>query len=222
MIPIILVSSREDAEKFIQTFQNEQGFAEAYTYTITPEKTEITIAQIREVRRLLTTASPEKRLIVLHAFETASLEAQSALLKVLEEKSISTQFLLVAEHPSRIIPTVHSRSKVVTPHEMRAYSPNKKNIELLSSVSSGDPLPLGSPAVQGISRDQAIVFLKDALFFYRDRLQDDPAAVVPIMKQILKTLSLLENNNLNPQLSVDSVLIFISKTSSMKRGLTQS
>ncbi len=56
------------------------------------------------------------RVILVEAADTLTPAAQNALLKVLEEPPPSTVFLFTTAHPSRILPTVRSRARVILFH----------------------------------------------------------------------------------------------------------
>ena len=53
------------------------------------------------------------------------------------------------------------------------------------------------------------------IIIFRERLETDKNSP-SIIKEIIRLKALLEKNNLNPQLTVDQVLIFIWKTYRMK------
>ncbi|MEO0139430.1 MAG: AAA family ATPase [candidate division WOR-3 bacterium] len=52
----------------------------------------------------------EKRVVIIMNIENANLESQNALLKVLEEGSKSTIFILISSKPTYVLPTVKSRA----------------------------------------------------------------------------------------------------------------
>ena len=74
------------------------------------EKKTITIDQVRELSSLLSTKQLEKRYIVIRPAESLGEEAANALLKNLEEPKENVHFLLITENPSRLLPTILSRS----------------------------------------------------------------------------------------------------------------
>ena len=81
---------------------------------VLPGKSEITIAQAREVATTVALLPYEgaRRVIVLASAETPPLnaEAASALLKTLEEPPVHVTLVLLAANPARVLPTIVSRS----------------------------------------------------------------------------------------------------------------
>jgi len=73
-----------------------------------PRKT-ITIGQVRELRRWLSLASEKTRVVLIDRAEALSGDASNALLKILEEPSGTTVFLLISASPEYILPTIMSR-----------------------------------------------------------------------------------------------------------------
>lgn len=73
---------------------------------------EIGIKNIRELRRKISQSSwgNGKRVAIIDGAESLSREAQSALLKTLEEPAGAVTFLLITSSPGALLPTIHSRS----------------------------------------------------------------------------------------------------------------
>ena len=80
-----------------------------------PELSEITIGQIRGLRRwaALSPFNSSRKLIIIDGGEEMNLEGMNALLKMLEEPSGETIFIIVTSRLSRLPATIVSRSLVV-------------------------------------------------------------------------------------------------------------
>jgi len=78
-------------------------------------RTEIGVDDIRDLHPFLhqTAARGGWRVIVVDAADDMNRNAQNALLKLLEEPPARTVFLLVAHAPSRLLPTIRSRCRVL-------------------------------------------------------------------------------------------------------------
>ncbi|MFC2095201.1 hypothetical protein ACFLSW_02025 [Candidatus Bipolaricaulota bacterium] len=78
-------------------------------------KERIGIGQVRDIIRLAQFApvqSPCKVCLIPNA-EGLTVEAANALLKILEEPPRGLRFILLAEHPSDLLPTIVSRSRLI-------------------------------------------------------------------------------------------------------------
>lgn len=76
---------------------------------------EIRIKDVRLLQRLATLSAHRggQRVILIWPADEMNTAAANAILKMLEEPGQGLQFLLVASHPSKLLPTVRSRIKVV-------------------------------------------------------------------------------------------------------------
>ena len=75
----------------------------------------IGIAQVREAIRSaqFTPTQADHKVCLIPSAEALTIEAANALLKILEEPPRGLQFVLLADHPSDLLPTIVSRSRVV-------------------------------------------------------------------------------------------------------------
>ena len=79
---------------------------------VTPEKTVISIEQVQDLLKMLGTKQKADRYIIIRPAELLGLEAANALLKSLEEPKEKVHFILVTDSPSKLLPTILSRSSV--------------------------------------------------------------------------------------------------------------
>ncbi len=90
--------------------------------TVLPEKDEkidiekgiITIAIIRRLYDITKTVAPAGRLIIIDYAERMAAPAQNAFLKLLEEPTEGTSFILLTHTPERLLPTILSRMQAIT------------------------------------------------------------------------------------------------------------
>lgn len=217
IMPILLKSvGQVKTNKFIVDYLKSNSIYEYNVYRVTPEKEELSIAEVREVKKELVFSSTTARLIIFERFESASIEAQNALLKTLEERNHSIHYILIASRTDKILPTVLSRTKLVELEKpLKKESKMSKLIpEIIASIKKTPNDPSLS-SVTGFDRKKGAEFMMELLKYYQIEIADDRTAP-EIIKKILATLRLFENNNLNPQLTVDNLLIYISKRYRMK------
>ncbi len=98
--------------------QAAEGGSEAIT-TILPEKNDkidlekgtITVERVRSLYDATRTKLPEGRIIVIDYAERMAPAAQNAFLKLLEEPTEGTRFILLTHQPTLLLPTITSRSQ---------------------------------------------------------------------------------------------------------------
>lgn len=99
-----------------------QSYAEKWKGTVIPvlpekdekvdlEKGTITIQSIRRLYDLTKTIEPYGRTIIIDYAERMGIPAQNAFLKLLEEPTEGTRFILLSHTPEALLPTIRSRSQ---------------------------------------------------------------------------------------------------------------
>ncbi|MEO6509136.1 MAG: hypothetical protein ABIO02_04220 [Patescibacteria group bacterium] len=211
MFPIIFISDDlKKQEEFVQSVIDEGKYLPFYIYKIEPLKTELSIDQIRAIKKEIISAIPNKRLFVLSAFDTASLEAQNAFLKTLEEKNSNNQFVLLVNDIGRILPTILSRSKSISTKKDTTKL-NESVQTLLNNIEQKKDFSF-LQTVSTINREDALKLFDHIILYLEDQLKKQKRATTVLVKKALQQKSLLLNNNLNPQLAVDAFLLFYKKT----------
>jgi DNA polymerase-3 subunit delta' len=124
----------------------------------TKKKTQISVAQIRELSGFLSLSSHRSgggRVVLIHPAEALNVASANALLKMLEEPASGVTFILVAHQLQRLLPTIISRCQKINmpmPNEaqalafLNAHQVNKA-IEQLA-YSDGSPIRVLNEQVQ--------------------------------------------------------------------------
>lgn len=116
----------------------------AHIITVLPEKDEkvnlekgtITVQSIRRLYDLTRTTEPAGRIIIIDYAERMAVPAQNAFLKLLEEPTVGTRFMLLSHDPSVLLPTIISRSQQVDIRPVTA----QQSDELLAREGVTDPV----------------------------------------------------------------------------------
>jgi len=167
-------------------------------------KKEYSINQIRNLIRETVTYSHKIRVYLFENFDLSSTETQNAFLKLLEEPPNNCFFILTTDNQLKILPTITSRLKLIyindNNHQIKL---NQNKEKLLDKVLISKHLKL-------ISIDE--INFQDLLIYFREKLKlKSSKKIIKILKEIVKTINLVESNNLNKQLALDNLLIMIYK-----------
>ncbi len=100
-------------------------------------KERIGINQVREIIRAAQFApvQSECKVCLIPKAEGLTVEAANALLKILEEPPRGLRFILLAEHPSDLLPTIVSRSRLI---RMTSASASQATERLVNAQYTGD------------------------------------------------------------------------------------
>lgn len=200
MIPrLVCIKDEKKKDKYIASLCDTLRIPPIAVYRISPEKKEFSISQIRAIQTLIMSATPTGRLIVLSEFQTASAEAQNALLKALEESSDHNCFLLMVNHPGDVLPTIQSRCIVVPNHQERQEKVQQTTIDW-------SKIPLYQYSANPVNADDAKVIIERSIEIVRSMLVQSPF-LARWIKKAIQTVYLIEKNNINPLLAIDSLTI---------------
>lgn len=200
MLPLILLStSSSKTKEYLQELERK-GF---FLFELKPKNNRyLLIEEIKELKKFLLISSSKKRCIVIHKFDTASYIVQNSMLKVLEENNENNLFILLCKDIRSLLPTVISRSKIIDIRDKRHKETFTKNNFIFSSFSE-------FPHIK--TKEDAISFFNELVIFLRNKLQKGDYRSSNILRTIFETLFLIENYNLDPQLSTDYILLSLKK-----------
>ncbi len=213
MISILLVTDdKKEVKKYLKTISKKGDLF----FEITPLTSEYSINEVKEVVKETKIYFKQKRIYLFQDFHLSSLEAQNTFLKVLEEPPHQVQFILTTNNPNSLLATIRSRTKIIN-LENKPVLGLDKNIEtaLLTLIKEKKLNILSNIKFISKTKEDGLKILDQIILFFKNRLTSDKNSPL-ILKEILKKKSLMESNNLNPQLTIDHILIFIAKTYNMK------
>ncbi len=213
MTPILLVANdKRQVNSYIKDLAKKHSVLPAFTFEILAEPKEISIDQIREIKKQVAFSFSEPRIFVLYSFDTASYQAQNAFLKTLEEHEENIFFVLVVSSLYQILATIRSRSQVVDVRKKKEdLLEASMEQDLLEIISSAKNTYLTKKLFQVKTSAEGVKTCGFLLLFFRDRLEKDTNATTAI-RQIIKTQALILHNNVNPQYAVDRLIIGLHKT----------
>lgn len=219
MIPRLVVSrSPQKLDAYLEEYKHMHAIPESSLRVLVPAKDELGIEEVRRLKKELPYISDKPTVFVLSKFDTASLEAQNALLKTLEEKQTTHHFILLAATEEHILQTVLSRSKVVrldtggdVPQVRPELTVLLKNLPKEKNASF-----LNDPLLASLKKEEAALLIDEILLYYRQKLPILKTAAVEIMKKCVTLKGLILTNNIHVQLAVDNLLIFSWKMVRMK------
>lgn len=156
----------------------------AQVITVLPEKNEvvniekgtITVDSIRRLYDITRTIEPYGRFIVIDYTERMAPAAQNAFLKLLEEPSEGTRFMLLTHQPELILPTIASRSQRV---DIRPITQDQSNA-LLDSLDVHDATKRAQLLfiAEGLPAELTRLVSDDARFDARASLVKDARSLV--------------------------------------------
>ncbi|MCL2110181.1 hypothetical protein FWH30_01185 [Microgenomates group bacterium] len=190
----------------------------------------ILVDDIRELISLSQTLpSSSSSALLLPNLEMASISAQNALLKILEEPPSNIHFFLATSNLTKILPTIQSRVHLSSPKtksqsKIPAAILNDWQFSVLKTKSAGaivvdseGLLAALVPLVDAqeddtktaLERNALHLFFPELVNLYRLHLEDNPALAIPALDLIQKSYQYLLAN-VSPKLVLSDLFLQIS------------
>lgn len=215
MIPTIIVFKNKSLlNQYINKFIKQHQFKQENIFRIDPEKRQILVNQIRAIEKFIITEPKNKRLFIINQFDKATLEAQNAFLKTLEERTNNNQFLLIVNNKNHLLPTIKSRCRLINlDKEKTSFQLNKEIADLINQTIGSKNYRFLKVTLKYSTKDKGLQLIDQVIFYFWQKLKADQGKqAIIIIKECFRLKELIEKNNLNPQLALDNLLIFIHKT----------
>jgi DNA polymerase III gamma/tau subunit len=190
-------------------------------------ETSIGIDQVRELEQSLSLKphSFPPKIGYLAQAEKLTLEAQNALLKILEEPTGDSVLVLTAPRQENLLTTVVSRCQLINLPEKAAFALSPKEIKDLSQelekILKSSPGKRVQFNEQFKTREEAVGFCQSQVVLWREILMKklksakssrepltelSTAAITKTLRQLEKALKYLKANT-NPRLTLDNLLL---------------
>lgn len=170
-----------------------EGISEAKVREIVPDVKVIIpfalekITDTKELIRQTGISFPSKTAFLLNNFDKASIEAQNAFLKSLEEAQENVVYVLSAGREEKVLPTIASRCQIV-----RAKEPESRRVKVNTSMK------IDFETISKITkREEAVEYLEGLIGFFEPKLPDN-ALVVKAADEALTRIKA----NANPTLQL--------------------
>ncbi len=217
-----IVSSvdRKKRSDYVQDFlQNEKIDKFDVTYIgieSSKNQNSIGIDEIKnlQIKIFLKPIKSPKKAIIIEDGDSLTVEAQNALLKVLEEPPSHTIIILNVENIENLLPTIISRCQIVTLStvNLKLSEDEKRELEelikCLSAISAGEMLKKAESMSK--DKDKAIDMVGKLILLLREKMLQKSEKADPEVKQIKsfqELYILLKTTNVNPRFAIENTLL---------------
>lgn len=186
---LINSSDQKFISKAIDKIVKKLNIAPINHHTVTPDNS-IGIEEVRKIGKLLTLKpfGGGERVVVINRVEKATLEAQNAMLKFLEEPPVDNTIILTSINVNNLLPTIVSRCQIITPKTQPSSDQTgpKTGTHILTKILSGSPgerLLIAQELSK--SKEEAINSLEQILSSLQDNLSSSTLKITPLQSAIL-------------------------------------
>lgn len=199
MIPkILLINEVENSNEVISQFAIQNHIDPSYRIVVSPEKEDLTVDQIRQLKKDIQVSFSKIVLVVLRGVDDSSNEVQNSLLKCLEEDADRILFLFLVKNPARLLPTILSRCSISENMILDRSTAPSENYNSMFALKRNSE----------VTKDEAVKRIDQFM-------QTSYLTNLTVLRHLLLIRKLIIDNNMNPVLALDNILLFFSKTSTM-------
>ncbi|MCL5438444.1 MAG: hypothetical protein M1268_00460 [Patescibacteria group bacterium] len=182
------------------------------------------IEQIRNLQKgiFLKPFKSKIKITIIQNAEKMTIDAQNALLKILEEPPPDTIIILTATKKDFLLPTIISRCKIIELKKETSKLSEKEIIDyqnvinsLIGGLKVGERLKLA----EGFSKtkEEALSFLKNSMVIVRENLIDEILIgnqknnlifqYISILISFQKTYTIIYTTNVSPRLALENLFL---------------
>jgi len=162
--------------------------------------------------------------VILDVYENITLEAQNALLKILEEPPANTIIIITTAKKELILPTIISRCKVIALQEKETKLTKSEllkfqdDLNILLKGKTGDRLKIAETIAKN-KEDVALWLEKMAIFIRTVFTKEnyDPK-YLDFLKELQKTYKTIKSTNVSPRVALENLFCHSGLLSAKIRG----
>lgn len=212
---LVITTDQQKQQAYLDIFHTKHNIS-IFDRMIIDEEGSLGIALVRALQHKLFLApyqGKEKSIILLHA-ENLTVEAQNALLKVLEEPPSFAYIFLIAQKQDQLLPTILSRCQIIileqNKNEEQKIYPDDEVFMKLITGTLGQKLALAEKVSS--EKDKGQKWLEQAIQYFRKKMLEETneqTQYAAILVQLQETYKLLQTSNVNPRLLLEHFLLSV-------------
>jgi len=218
---IVVAKDKNQRDEYIKKFCDQKGIDVFDRTNLTLETSvkqntqSIGIEDIKQMQKkiFLKPIKSEFKAVIIDDAQLLTIEAQNALLKVLEEPPAHTLIILSTDTKETILPTIISRCQV-TQLEEEGIKLSEKEItefetflEALPEWGTGERLKKAEQLAK--DKDKAIIWIEKLIIYLRIKMLEEPEN--NIYSQLIKSFqtlhTLLKTTNVNSRFAIENTLL---------------
>lgn len=211
---LIVAKDKNEAASYTEILLKEKGIDSLDINHQTYEKA-MGIEDVRNIQKaiLLKPFRGKTKAVIIDTYENITLEAQNALLKILEEPPSNTIIVITAAKRETFLPTIISRCKVIVLQEKEIkltqddLSKFEEALNILLNGSSGDKLKIA----QDITKDKgdAALWLEKMSTFARNKLIENynNPKYLNFLKLLQKTYKNIKSTNVSQRTALENFFL---------------
>ena len=211
---LIIAKDKNKASTHISNFLKEEGI-NPFDINLQAFEKAMGIPDVRNIQKsiLLKPFRGKTKAVVIEAYENITIEAQNALLKVLEEPPANTLIIISTSSKELILPTIISRCKVIELEEKEVSLGNEDIsslndfLNIILSGKAGDKLKIAEVIAK--NKESTVLWLEKMAVFVRSKLTDNSNDLkyLNFLKKLQKTYKAIKSTNVSQRTALENLFL---------------
>ena len=215
---LLISNSLEKTNSYLNEFYKDHTIS-LFDQTVIASETSIGIELIRKMQQSLYLApyKGDKKAIVIEHAETLTVEAQNALLKILEEPPLFVYIFLVSTNSDVFLPTILSRCQIVVLEQnVKTISEETKQqlseqLNILQNGTIGEKLALAEKIAA--EKDQIKQWFEQMTQYAREKMLSNPTILAPTLISLQQAYKDYTTTNVSPRVILEHYFLDIALSS---------
>lgn len=214
MQSFIIVERERGASESIVASLCEEHQIHKLDITIVESNKSIGIEDVRVLQKsvFLKPIRSSKKVVVIKNAHTATIQAQNALLKLLEEPPANTLIILTASKKEFLLPTILSRCSVIEEVSKEQKEAHGQLHHPILTVPSSSAKRLHLAQEVGKTREDALIFLEEAItaahtILLNSSLDLSTLNSLRLLRSLQETNTIIATTNVSPRLALEHLLL---------------
>lgn len=177
--------------------------------------TSIGINDIKSIHQkiFLKPMNSENKVIIIDDAHLLTIEAQNALLKVLEEPPVHTIIILSSDKKDAFLPTILSRCHTVELESQAIILAEEEIPQFIDFINRFQSMPLGEKLkiaeTNGIDKEKAVDWISKMILVLREEIfkNESDKNMLTSIRKFHELYTLLKTSNVNPRFAIENTLI---------------
>ena len=211
---LIIAKDKNKASAHISNFLKEEGI-NPFDINLQAFEKAMGIPDVRNIQKsiLLKPFRGKTKAVVIEAYENITIEAQNALLKVLEEPPANTLIIISTSSKELILPTIISRCKIIELEEKEVSLGNEDIsslndfLNIILSGKAGDKLKIAEVIAK--NKESTVLWLEKMAVFVRSKLTDNSNDLkyLNFLKKLQKTYKAIKSTNVSQRTALENLFL---------------
>src|SRR3989344_686184 len=211
---LIIAKDKNKASAHISNFLKEEEI-NPFDVNLQAFEKAMGIPDVRNIQKsiLLKPFRGKTKAVVIEAYENITIEAQNALLKVLEEPPANTLIIISTSSKELILPTIISRCKIIELEEKEVSLGNEDIsslndfLNIILSGKAGDKLKIAEVIAK--NKESTVLWLEKMAVFVRSKLTDNSNDLkyLNFLKKLQKTYKAIKSTNVSQRTALENLFL---------------